>query len=410
MKPQPTSRQRHGQYYTPVQLGALLASRLNPRPARTGVELGVGEGALLSAVLTRWPRLSAATVDVDPQHGPPLGTPANRWRHHCGDALAPNLPALLGVAPGSADLAVGNPPFVTVAATPEHRALLAEAGLPVSDRAQTIAAPLLFLAQTLRLLRPGGQLGFIVPAGWATGERHRAMRAFLVNQHVLHEVIELPPGTFQGIEVCTFMLVLTKGPSVHPLPVRLFRCGPDGQLSRPLLVPLQQAISRMDHAFYARGPAPSSPDGEPIGLEVTRGAVSMAQAKGLSWPVLHTTDLQMAQSGQLHLGPEWAPVGDQHTVQVKAGDVVMARVGRGLVQQVARVVSGRAVISDCLYRIRASRLSAIRLYAALKSPEGQAWLQAHTRGACARFLTKADLLRFPLPRPVPLPVKRSRKP
>src|SRR5205823_5252703 len=72
---------------------------------------------------------------------------------------------------------------------------------------------LLFLALFLRLLKPGGRAGVIVPEGvlFGASNAHKALRKLLVEDQKLEAVISLPAGVFRPYAgVSTAVLVFTK--------------------------------------------------------------------------------------------------------------------------------------------------------------------------------------------------------
>lgn len=74
----------------------------------------------------------------------------------------------------------------------------------------------------------------------------------------------------------------------------------------------------------------------------------------------------------------------------------MARVDRNLHEKVAMVGSGRAAVTDCIYRVRVSAEVRASVFGALRSPVGIASLLAATKGVSARLLGRADLFDLPL--------------
>lgn len=78
------------------------------------------------------------------------------------------------------------------------------------------------------------------------------------------------------------------------------------------------------------------------------------------------------------------------------GDILVARVDRALHEKVCFVASGRAAITDCVYRVRVLPEWRPRVLAALTSPAGRQALSALARGVGPRMLNREDLLDLPL--------------
>jgi type I restriction enzyme M protein len=74
------------------------------------------------------------------------------------------------------------------------------------------------------------------------------------------------------------------------------------------------------------------------------------------------------------------------------GDILIARVGRSLADQVALVVHGPCVISDCIFALRATDNHRECLYRFLDSELGRLALGSAARGVAARFMSKSNLL------------------
>jgi len=71
----------------------------------------------------------------------------------------------------------------------------------------------LFLAQFVRMLKPGGRAAVIVPDGvlFGSSTAHKTLRRLLVDDHKLDAVIKLPSGVFRPYAgVSTAILLFTK--------------------------------------------------------------------------------------------------------------------------------------------------------------------------------------------------------
>jgi len=393
--PQRIGRKEHGQYYTKQSIGALLVDRLDHQEVKTAIEFGVGPGALLNEVHRRWPQANCVSVDIDPKH---RQVSRGSRAHFCADALEPDISTRIGVEPESADLAVCNPPFITPVWRPDFERILSRTGLLPTHTAAGFGADLLFLAQNLWMLRRHGQLGIIVPSGIICGERSQPLREWLLDRHCISEVIELPAGSFSGTEVKTFVLRLTKD-KASSAKIRLSRVSAKGTVSPPIRVTQEEACYRLDYTFHEadlyRGGWGHDPDG--TNLQVVRGNITAGSAADLGIRFVHTTDITSSTAQTLRLGRISAALRQQY-ITAKKGDVLIARVGRDFFKKVAIVESGERIVSDCLFVLRSERYSAQQIQRALMSKKGCQWLSTHSRGACARFITKHDLETFPLKR------------
>jgi type I restriction enzyme M protein len=103
-------------------------------------------------------------------------------------------------------LILANPPF---AGSLDHESCAND----LLQIVKTKKTELLFVALFLRLLKPGGRAGIVVPDGvlFGSSNAHRNLRRNLVDNHKLEAVISMPPGVFKPYSgVSTAVLIFTK--------------------------------------------------------------------------------------------------------------------------------------------------------------------------------------------------------
>lgn len=387
--PSPSSRKLHGQYYTKAAIGRLLVDCLKQDEISTAIELGAGQGALIKAAQGRWPGARFVSVDIDPDNAPRSAVALRT--HYVFDALRRDLPQRIGVAESSADLALCNPPFALPKWDRRYQHILSRAGLPIAGAA-SFGADAFFIAQNLWMLRERGELGVIVPAGLIAGSRSQAIREALLEQHEIHQVVELPTGAFSSTEVRTYLLCLQKGSGTRA-PVKLRRLGVDGQEAPQIEVPAEVAAHRMDYSHFATHDQREVKQNRSRPFEVYRGTIEVAVARAQDIDLLHTTDIRSTvicwrRSRGNHVPP--------NAVKAERGDLLIARVGRQFFTKIGVLKQSDVPISDCVFAIRSEHYAPEELLRAFKSEGGQRWLESRARGACARYITKEDLQMFPV--------------
>lgn len=388
-------------FFTKVSVGTLLAEQFGDIQPFNVVDLGSGKGSLSTSVVQRWQNVEVVTVDLDQStslalHKNLLEAGCKWHSHHVHDAMDSSLPTLLG-GKGTFDLAVCNPPFFNPPWLPDHGDILRSAELSgASVSAKEVTAEILFMAQSLSLLKDGGRLAIIVPDGLVTASRAKKLRRTLLRYHTVEKVIQLPLNSFLETDAQCFIIFVRKGSGpTHEL--QLLSVEVDQCLSSPIMVSRDAAEERMDYNFHSlrSNRTCNYTTLRELGADVFRGSISTVQRKCANYPVFHTSDYKHLTDGGIEL-PELTIADHSSKVVAEAGDILMARVDRNLHEKIGIVKSGSAVLTDCVYRIRLPEPSRERAYRSLCSVTGRANLKALTKGVGARIIGKADLLNMPL--------------
>ena len=180
-----------GQYFTPDRISRLLVSSMErPNPALV-LDLGSGRGSLSNAAQQLWRKAQIITVDIDPRLKNVLDTTHGDRRvnrHVLTDGLALDLKDRLALGKRLIGAALCNPPYIRIPHRKDLLRLLQLACLAqdLAERA-LVPAELLFLAQSLSLLRSGSQVGIVVPDGFACGEQYAALRRSICESHRIPE-------------------------------------------------------------------------------------------------------------------------------------------------------------------------------------------------------------------------------
>lgn len=399
-----------GRYYTSPIVSRSLIDNIEASRPKLVLELGSGCGSLCTAAATRWQDAKLVTVDVDRLAPKRISAGhvgrKHRHSHFVHDVLDEALSDKIGLTLGTVDVAVCNPPYIRPRWRADFGKILEGAGLSGTlTSLHDAGADLLFLAQNLRLLRQNGKLGLILPDGLVTAEKFGRVRRALLRQHLIEQVVQLPRGVFKGTEAQTYLAVLSKAAGETDQ-VMLRQMGHDGRLSAVIEVPQDAAEKRLDYTFHARvNPSKRSRDGhrrmtvrEAL-TDVVRGTVCSSNIPGFRLPVFHLGNFD-SPSGEhaVRIVPKRFALSDRaaRLAAVEArlalpGDILLARVGRGLEDRLALVVHGPCVISDCVFALRATEEHRERLYRFFESEHGRHALASTAHGVAARFLSKTNL-------------------
>lgn len=399
-----------GRYYTQRTVGRLLVSQLGKVSPKCIVDLGVGRGSLSLAALDAFEYANLLTVDIDPISNRHLKSAlsnfaASRHQHLRADVLSAGLPRMVRRSRAVVDAAICNPPF----ALPEWRRgfarILDEAGFNAClPSVKDANSAILFLAQNLRVLDDGGTIGIILPDSLISSTRYRAFREELLTRHRVLRAIRLPRGSFKRTDALAHIVVLQKGQGATDS-VHLQELTAAGDISDGMIVSPTTAAERLDLGFHAFStqrffaqPARTQPLAALV-VKCTRGSYTSSQVKAMSPEVLHTSDISLQDKGK------WRRLGEfkrrtqglaTKGVRARRGDILVARVGRGLEERLIGVHSGSPLISDCVFLVRVKPCDQRRVLSALTSERGRAWLASRAYGVSAKQITKKDLMSFPV--------------
>ena len=314
-------------------------------------------------------------------------------------ALRIGLPDRIKDAVGRVDVGVCNPPFITPRWRREYIDILEQAGFSeLPSVTSDVEAPAIFLAQNMRILARGSSLGIILPDSLISAQRYRWFRASLLSRYRVERVVKLPRTSFTGTDALAHAVILSKN---FPLSdgVQLGRFN-GKSFEVVCTVNTSDGADRLDADFHLARLLHNGASTRTLyseGIEVRRGSVEKVVASESGITAFHTTNISNDNLGHwVNLGDRFAPRGraTAKMVTAEAGDILIARVGRNLELKIIGVRSGTAVLTDCVYRVRAPSKLRKQLLKALTAPEGRAWIRAQAYGVSATQLTKTSLLQF----------------
>jgi len=116
---------------------------------------------------------------------------------------------------GCFDVVIGNPPYIQLQKNRGELANLYEPmNYEVFDRMGDIYC--LFIERAIKLLKPGGYLGFIVSNKWMRAGYGKELRKFLSRYNPIL-VVDLGPGVFEEATVDTCILIVQNSPNKNQL-------------------------------------------------------------------------------------------------------------------------------------------------------------------------------------------------
>ena len=393
-------------FYTKPKIGSLLIRLFGASTPRRVVDLGTGNGCLAAAAAKRWHNAKIVTVDVDPDCVGSLTEQmskfgANRHQHFILDALDFELPTALSGGDQGFDAALCNPPYIKPKWRPAYDRILEHAGLAKAYQCPTdVSIDALFLAQVMRLTKPGGRIGLIVPDTLITGKKSRSVRHTLLTNHRVEEVVQLPRHSFCSTDAQAFLIVFRKL-SKPAFRIRLSTF-PFINEHSTIIIDREQAIERMDFSYHSRAGSVKFQGRslEMLNAEIVRGKINSAQAKNMGSLAFHTTDFPRITGNGVCLRDSnckaLAAVPNASVI-AQPGDILVARVGRSLHRKITHVIGGQAAITDCVLRIRLESSLREQVLTALVSDEGNQLLASITRGVSAQMISMVDLFKLPLP-------------
>ena len=458
----PELRKSLGIFTTPEEIVRMMVETVAPKRGDVVLDPACGTGTFLMEVLRFVledgrldERFPVYGVDKNPRMlvlaglnlGEKVGTAFHRA---CADSLrdfGDKSEPPLGLRPNSVDIILTNPPFgVSVSHDTGIPDLFDTGSLGVRKDTSKVPSEILFVELCLRLLKPDGRLGIVLPRSVMTNERIARQRHAIDQLGRLTELVDLPPETFvstgtQTTTVAAFFRKHAVGRRDEPVDVRVCRVtnvGFDGtgrpregselpQLAGRLRNPARSegpplnvhsrvpATETMQRAagflFRRNGVRSGKALGEFIaeantGQTPSRAAYSDAgmfilkvgnlTGRGIDWTPRNRNFVSQAQRAKRARNPR---------LELRRGDILLTSSAHAaqyiakkvdIVAEVPDELDGLTFVGE-LIRIRAVEgVDPYLLLAAMRHPQVREDLQAAVRGQTAH-LNPADLLQVTAP-------------
>jgi tRNA1(Val) A37 N6-methylase TrmN6 len=364
-----------GQYYTSEQFSTLLVDSINSVHAENVLDIGCGQASLLNAARRRWNKAKLIGYDIDSKNLHISGD--NNLHIEFGNGLDSNLSKKIIDNFGYIDISVANPPYVQVDVNSHILDILKRSKLSecLPRNIKRLPAEIIFLAQNILVLKPGGELGAILPASIISGERWKGLREFLITEKSLSSVIQLPSNAFSRTEASTFVINLKNEPKLNQN-INLFSTQNNTQLK----INIESGIKRLDF-FYHMKKLSKRMSALPSDTIIFRGKKSSKELKSEGGNYLHTSHLKDPFQFLEYKDSEIS----SDRVFAKKGDFVVSRVGSRCIGRSGYIKSGSIEVSDCVTIIR--RLPESKYLPLFQSGRLLSDITTFSLGTGAKYLT-----------------------
>lgn len=372
------------QFYTDLAISNKFVSEFGARNPSSVIDIGCGKLGLLRAARHRWSDARLIGYDIDPKHA--FRVTEDNFLLDIGDGLDPDLSKRIEDIYGKIDLAVSNPPYISVDRTDKNQNILRRACIleGVSRTQSLLPAELIFLAQNLLVMKDQSELGIILPSGFISGERWKPLRELLISEYSVTCCLELPPKSFSKTEVSTYALFIKKEKQKIKdyNTIELKALSSNGSIK----INKEEAISRLDYTYYSSASYSLHSKLHYAGeIEIFRGNKPCSELNKRNIQHFHTTDLKtdtQALKGHLQEIPSDVRF-------ASSGDILISRVGTRCLGRAAYLCSGNMPISDCILGIRSSPSD--KLWDIISNNKFKEYLLKVSLGSGAKYITKSIL-------------------
>ncbi|MFC1926056.1 N-6 DNA methylase [Chloroflexota bacterium] len=419
----PLSTQGLGQHFTPANICQLMVEYIPLENPQLIIDPAVGQGELLWYTKQKWGNSHVVGFDID---GKLIEYCKSRFGHEgvfeCSNILSADIQDIRDTVNKhytlcSADLVVSNPPFgITEVKTLEKGLAnkLSENDLTWPDRngVRRVRTEIAFFFRNLELIHEDGFIAILLPDSIVSGVKTAPFRRFLINHTRLHSVIALPPASFDSTEARISLFVVQKdiNNDSEEDTTRLSISNTATETMQTIIINQRDLILRMDPKYYfAKAHLKDFVNKwKPLGDYLNRcnrgcefyGTDSSLLSHDGDLDYVHSTDFTafIMRESRRQRGVSRTVGKDHPHALIHEGDILIARVGRGCVGKCAIVnkMPNGGFASGCVYIINSQKVDRYYLCLFLNTQFVKNYFDAHRRGVCSQYITKADLMALPV--------------
>ena len=379
---------KHSQYFTAEIFSSSLVSAIDINDVTDILDLGIGDGALSYASLSRWPQANITAFDIDENI-------CNKYTNNAQinvireDVLSDYFSCNNNLQ--KYDLAVCNPPFAKIKRRSYFNYLFEKANLSECNQIKQLTADLLFLTLNLIHIKEGGCCAIILPDGPLTRVDYKPFRNALLKNYKISKIVELPEKSFRGTEARTHILIIYNQKPINSY-TELSLMSTDGKITDSIYIPQKELICRLDYTYNKwKNIEKVEKSCNDLTIEIKRGSFTYKELRESKYRYIHSNSFA---DGEVLRFDKYDHSQLNNKVVAVAGDIVMCRVGKRCVGKVGYIECGEVVLSDCLYKITVPIKESKRLFNLLCDKSSKEWIKISSHGVCSKVISKTELLEY----------------
>lgn len=368
---------KHNQYYTSKNISDLVTRLIITSAPKTCLELSAGEGALLESAKKKWPNIHCTTFDIDPENVALLEQKFPTDNHFCADATGTECQSILESK--NFDIAVCNPPFSMVTLNETTKNYLSKIFGDTYQSNTKIRSEILFFAINMLSLKANGTLAIIVPELIIKGYSFEKFRKKLTELFLLEYVIECEHNSFSKTEAKTYALIIKKSHQKTTKTYKYIKFN-DSKLVMEETRDTMGFVSKQKRIVVSNA----------SGYKIIRGNLSGKTCRNINTNYIHTTNMK-SDFHEIFFEEKTDATTIISVKKAEAGDIIIARVGSRILGKTNLLISGSAILSDCVFALRFDNKNHKHKFLKFWLKNKDEWLKKNATGTCAKHITISNL-------------------